>query len=216
MKILIRRVLCVAATLALSGAIATYAQKSSISILSSEYGARSTALSTAQETTSSPQKGRYGTFLTILPQHFLFGPNIGFEQGLSRKWSMSCDVTGHLWLTSTPNIALKANLKYYFLGQVGKGIYARINATAGHFLQESAIAGYPFYAGGGIGLGGMLPLTRNGKWHITTDAGLKVVPPIGKRKIGNKDPDPTFSMAYYTFLSPAALIDFSIGIAYRF
>lgn len=215
MKKFSRKALGCALTLALSSTVVLQAQEASsfshqaISTSGNKMSMRS------KEAPSEATRGS-GTFLTLRPFTFILGPNIGFEQALSNKWSISGEVTSNLWLVSTPTIALRTHMKYYLLGRVGKGLYGRLTATGGHFWAESAVDGRPYYAGGGIGIGGMVPLSRKEKWHISIDGGLKFVPLFGKKGATMQEPQATNHLAYYSLFSPGSLIDLSIGIAYRF
>ena len=150
--------------------------------------------------------------LSTAPQHFLFGVNLGLERSITSKFSLGADVTTHLWLLETPNIALSPIGKYYFWGNVGTGIYARAKAVVGYFFGKTALDA-PYYAGLGIGFGFLLPLGKSKRWYMGADSGIKLAVPFGPE--GSQSPQKGSSgAAYYTILSPASIPELSIRIAY--
>ena len=150
--------------------------------------------------------------LSTAPQHFLFGVNLGLERSITSKFSLGADVTTHLWLLETPNIALSPIGKYYFWGNVGTGIYARAKAVVGYFFGKTALDA-PYYAGLGIGFGFLLPLGKSKRWYMGADSGIKLAVPFGPEGSQSPQKGPS-GAAYYTILSPASIPELSIRIAY--
>lgn len=150
--------------------------------------------------------------LSTAPQHFLFGVNLGLERSITSKFSLGADVTTHLWLLETPNVALSPIGKYYFWGNVGTGIYARAKAVVGYFFGKTALDA-PYYAGLGIGFGFLLPLGKSKRWYMGADSGIKLAVPFGPEGSQSPQKGPS-GAAYYTILSPASIPELSIRIAY--
>lgn len=152
------------------------------------------------------------TLISTAPQHLLFGINLGLERALSPKFSLGADLTTHLWLLEMPNIAISPMAKYYLTGTVGTGIYAQVKAVAGSFFGTTTALGKPYYAGGGVGCGFLRPIGNSGRWYLGAEAGLKLAFPFGpdNRSVGGGD----WGIAYYSLLSPAAIPELSVRIAY--
>lgn len=100
--------------------------------------------------------------MTTKPQSFFFGANIGAEIPLSSKISKGGDVTDHCWLVPA-NISIIPFMKYYLKGTVDKGFYTKFKVLGGAFFSETPIENKPYYAGAGIGIGGILPLFNSNK-----------------------------------------------------
>ena len=169
------------------------------------------APSLAQEK-SDTKSGAPETLVSTAPQHLLFGIDLGIERSLTPKFSLGADLTTHLWLLEMPNIAISPMAKYYFTGTVGAGIYARVKAVAGYFFGDTALGG-PYYAGGGVGFGFLLPIGKTGRWHLGADCGIKLAIPFSlgeNRSVGGGE----WGITYYTLLSPASIPELSIRIAY--
>ena len=161
---------------------------------------------------SDTKSGVPKTLISTAPQHLLLGIDLGVERALSPKFSLGADLTTHLWLLETPNIALSPIGKYYFWGNVGTGIYARAKAVVGYFFGKTALDA-PYYAGLGIGFGFLLPLGKSKRWHLGADCGIKLAIPFGD---GGDRPalGGDWGITYYTLLSPASIPELSIRIAY--
>lgn len=171
------------------------------------------APSLAQEKSDTKSEGPL-VLVSTAPQHFLFGIDLGIERSLTPKFSLGADLTTHLWLLEMPNIAISPMAKYYFTGTVGTGIYARVKAVAGSFFGTTTALGKPYYAGGGVGFGFLLPIGKTGRWHLGADCGIKLAIPFGD---GGDRPalGGDWGITYYTLLSPASIPELSIRIAYR-
>ena len=172
----------------------------------------SIAPSLAQEK-SDIKSGVPETLVSTAPQHLLFGIDLGIERSLTLKFSLGADLTTHLWLLEMPNIAISPMAKYYFTGTVGTGIYARVKAVAGYFFGATVFDA-PYYAGGGVGFGFLLPIGKTGRWYLGADCGIKLAIPFGD---GGDRPalGGDWGITYYTLLSPASIPELSIRIAYR-
>ncbi|WP_314861780.1 hypothetical protein [Porphyromonas endodontalis] len=169
------------------------------------------APSLAQEKSDTKGEGPL-VLVSTAPQHLLLGIDLGVERALSPKFSLGADLTTHLWLLETPNIALSPIGKYYFWGNVGTGIYARAKAVVGYFFGKTALDA-PYYAGLGIGFGFLLPLGKSKRWYMGADSGIKLAVPFGPE--GSQSPQKGSSgAAYYTILSPASIPELSVRIAY--
>lgn len=153
-------------------------------------------------------------FISIKPQAFLFGINAGIEIPLSTKISAGGDIAGHFWFAPS-NIAVEPIFKYYFKGLVGEGFYLRGKLVGGYYFNETPFDNHPFYAGAGVGIGGVTPLTSNKRLLIFGDLGLRFAPPFGNRP-GSSAKHSSWGMAYYTILSPASIPEASIGLAFAF
>ena len=152
------------------------------------------------------------TLISTAPQHLLFGIDLGVERALSPKFSLGADLTTHLWLLEMPNIAISPMAKYYLTGTVGTGIYARVKAVAGYFFGTTVFDA-PYYAGGGVGFGFLLPIGKTGRWYLGADTGIKLAIPFGDggdRSVEGGD----WGISYYTLLGPTALPELSVRIAY--
>ncbi len=171
----------------------------------------SIAPSLAQEKSDTKGEGPL-VLVSTAPQHLLFGFDLGLERSLSPKLSLGADLTTHLWLLEMPNIAISPMAKYYFTGTVGSGIYARAKAVAGYFFGATVFDA-PYYAGGGVGFGFLLPIGKTGRWHLGADCGIKLAIPFGD---GGDRPalGGDWGITYYTLLSPAAIPELSVRIAY--
>lgn len=169
------------------------------------------APSLAQEKSGTKGEGPL-VLVSTAPQHLLFGIDLGIERSLTPKFSLGADLTTHLWLLEMPNIAISPMAKYYFTGTVGSGIYARAKAVAGYFFGTTALDA-PYYAGGGVGFGFLLPMGKTGRWYLGTDCGIKLAIPFGD---GGDRPalGGDWGITYYTLLSPASIPELSIRIAY--
>lgn len=106
-------------------------------------------------------------------------------------------------------------MKYYLKGTVDKGFYTKFKVLGGAFFSETPIENKPYYAGAGIGIGGILPFFNSNKFYISADAGLQFAVPFGSRPQGHVK-DGSWGTAYCTLLSPASIPDLSIGIALKF
>ncbi len=169
------------------------------------------APSFAQEK-SDTKSGVPKTLISTAPQHLLFGIDLGVERALSPKFSLGADLTTHLWLLEMPNIAISPMAKYYLTGTVGTGIYARVKAVAGYFFGTTVFDA-PYYAGGGVGFGFLLPIGKTGRWYLGADTGIKLAVPFGDggdRSVEGGD----WGISYYTLLGPTALPELSVRIAY--
>ncbi|WP_311552167.1 hypothetical protein [Porphyromonas endodontalis] len=169
------------------------------------------APSLAQEKSDTKGEGPL-VLVSTAPQHLLFGIDLGIERSLTPKFSLGADLTTHLWLLEMPNIAISPMAKYYFTGTVGAGIYARVKAVAGYFFGTTVFDA-PYYAGGGVGFGFLLPIGKTGRWHLGADCGIKLAIPFGD---GGDRPalGGDWGITYYTLLSPASIPELSIRIAY--
>ena len=170
------------------------------------------APSLAQEKSGTKGEGPL-VLVSTAPQHLLFGIDLGIERSLTPKFSLGADLTTHLWLLEMPNIAISPMAKYYFTGTVGTGIYARVKAVAGYFFGATVFDA-PYYAGGGVGFGFLLPMGKTGRWSLGADCGIKLAIPFGD---GGDRPalGGDWGITYYTLLSPASIPELSIRIAYR-
>ena len=161
---------------------------------------------------SDTKSGVPETLVSTAPQHLLFGIDLGVERALSPKFSLGADLTTHLWLLEMPNIAISPMAKYYLTGTVGTGIYARVKAVAGYFFGTTVFDA-PYYAGGGVGFGFLLPIGKTGRWYLGADTGIKLAVPFGDggdRSVEGGD----WGISYYTLLGPTALPELSVRIAY--
>ncbi len=216
MKVFRKRVATVLISLAAGATMTLFAQQTATEpVETSAFVPIQTELSAPQETPSTSPMRR-DTWISTNVFEWFWGPNVGIERALSERWSLMGEGIVHLWFIDTPNVALKSNLKYYFSGSVAQGWYLRANATAGYFWKKGAIENRPFYAGGGVGGGGIVPLTKKKKWYLSLDAGIKFVAPFGQSRDPLEKSLDSFGMAYYSVFSPASLFDLSIGIVYRF
>ena len=170
------------------------------------------APSLAQEKSGTKGEGPL-VLVSTAPQHLLFGIDLGIERSLTPKFSLGADLTTHLWLLEMPNIAISPMAKYYFTGTVGTGIYARVKAVAGYFFGATVFDA-PYYAGGGVGFGFLLPIGKTGRWHLGADCGIKLAIPFGVDK-NRPAVRPQWGLPYYTLLSPASIPELSIRIACR-
>ncbi len=158
--------------------------------------------------------------ISTKPQTLLFGFNLGIERVFSPKFSWYTETTSHFHsafqkILVYQSTALSTSLRWHCVGRFGKSFYVEPKLVAGLFYNETLVENKPYYAGGGLSVGLMYPLFKKNKhWYYFYDAGVKFCIPFGYRAnslIG--DPN---SGAIYAFLSPASLIDFSVGISYRF
>lgn len=159
-------------------------------------------------------KNQASCFINIKPQAFIFGVNAGVEIPLSSKFSAGGDIIGHFWLAPS-NIAVEPVFKYYFKGLPGDGFYLRGKLVGGYYFNETPLGGHPFYAGAGVGIGGITPLFSSKRFLIFADLGLRFAPPFGNRP-GSGLRDSSWGMAYYSILSPASLPEASVGFAVAF
>lgn len=154
--------------------------------------------------------------LSIKPQGFILGFNAQFEHPLSNTWSLQHELYYRGWqevVRQNEMLAVATNLKWYFTGEVGKGLYLRMKAMGGAFLEPSRSRDYTNFAGLGFGLGVQQPIGR--RWFYGFDLGIKLVPPFGgesKRKDDRVDTGP--SMDYF-LVSPASFFDIGFSIGYR-
>lgn len=162
----------------------------------------------AQEVTPPSKLG-----LTIKPQSFIVGANVGVDYALTSRVALAAEVTTHLWLVPR-NIAFTPSIKYVFLGNTEKGLYTRAKLVGGYFFKETPYNEHPYYAGGGIGVGGTMALNKSGSVSLFSDVGAKFAAPFGKRE-GSLIKDTNWGIAYYSMLSPASLCEFSIGLRFR-
>ena len=154
-------------------------------------------------------------FITVKPQSFLFGANVGTEIAMSSKTSVGGEVTGHFWPKNIPsNMAIAPIFKYYLRGTVGQGLYARAKLVGGYYFKKTAIDNQPYYAGGGVGFGGITSLCKAGRIHLFVDVGVKFVPSFGNRPNSNIS-GAEFGMVYYAICSPASMPEFAVGVAFR-
>ncbi len=101
-------------------------------------------------------------------------------------------------------------MKYYLKGTVDKGFYTKFMVLGGAFFSETPIENKPYYAGAGIGIGGIFPLFNSNKFYISADAGLQFAVPFEYRPQSCVK-DRSWGTAYCTLLSPASIPDLSIG-----
>lgn len=170
------------------------------------------------------QEERYpsGVLLSTRPQTLLLGVDLGVEVPLNSKWSIGGEAIAHAWWDIPKNIALKPSVKWYFWGTTGRGWYLRMSPIIGYFLNKP-YDGYRYYGGGGFGIGWQSPFVRGSRWHVIGDAGLKLAVPFGacncvatKGRTEDQKMRSHNDFYYMAIASPAAPIDLSIGIAYRF
>ncbi len=165
------------------------------------------------------EKYQHKKFISIRPQSYMFGANVGFETSLSKKWSLKTDVTSHFYY-DYKNIAVLPTLKWYFQNEVGNGFHLNLKTFVGYFFNETPIKNKPYYTGGGIGIGWMKPFP-NSNWYFCTNANIKIPFVFGNRPNSTPTIDENsdsygFNMIYMYYLSPACALDINIGLAYRF
>ncbi len=175
----------------------------------------------AQKTQSFAYPSEKAWLITNKPQTFLLGFNVGAEYVISKKLSWHSEVTNHLYTSRFASSAVSTSLKWHFLGKFGKSIYLQPKLVAGFFYDETPMEDKPYYAGFGIGLGGMHTISKNKRWFLFYEAGIKACNAFGNRP--NSTPinpenevNKTVGAMEYFFISPASIFDLSIGISYRF
>lgn len=150
------------------------------------------------------------TYLRVKPLAYLWGVHLGLEHTTNDKMSVVGDLNFHGLYLGLPNVSLSTELRWYMFGNPRTGIYSSLRAVAGYFWDTPAVEQRPFYAGGGIGIGAVGQLSsRVGIW---IDLGLKYAPPFGP-KVKKELRDGMTGYLYFGFISPASVIDPSIGIS---
>lgn len=152
-------------------------------------------------------------FLTLKPQSYALGANLGIEFPLSPKFVLGGEISTHFRI-DTPNMAIKPSLKYYLSGVHGKGFYSRFKLIGGYYFSECAEADQPYYAGAGLNIGGITPLFKSKKLFFFAEVGLQFTPTFGHRVNNEKMEGETVGL-YHLLLSPGALPDISLGLAFK-
>lgn len=155
-------------------------------------------------------------YLISQPQKLFFGLHIGGDYALCSALALSADATAQCWGMSYPTLALSTSLKWFVVGKVGKGFYLRPEVLGGLFFARSPMADHPYYGGVGFGRGIMHSISRNGHWLLQWQGGVKWGPPFGGTRELELNTEDMAGVLHYGFLSPASLIDLSLGVAYRF
>lgn len=176
-------------------------------------------LAMAQEpTNATPAYVLPRHILSTKPQGLILGFNAQLESTLSRKWSVQNELYLRSWWSSEAELlnmaALASNLKWYFGGQVGNGLYLRAKVMGGKLLNPERLEGYRYMAGAGLGIGVQRPISR--KWFFGFDFGVKLVAPLdqAQQKYGVGEHGKG-NWTEYTLLSPASLFDVGFNIGYR-
>lgn len=151
--------------------------------------------------------------ITTTPLRLFFGVNLGVDCNLSHKTALGAEVTAHLW-NAPANIAIAPSFKYFFKGNLNRGIYTNIKAVGGFFFEETAIDNHPYYAGGGLGIGGIVPLCLSEKVCLFGEIGVKYVAPFGERPNSSMK-DGNWGMAYYILISPASFPELKLGLKFN-
>ena len=152
--------------------------------------------------------------LNLKPQSYIFGANLGADFPISPKLALGGEISVHLRI-GEPNMAIKPSLKYYFSGGHDDGVYARFKLIGGYYFSECAVDDDPYYAGGGISIGSMTPMFKSKHLFFFAEVGLQVAPTFGYRA-NNVKMDGDLGGVYHGLLSPGALPDVSLGIAFKF
>ncbi len=167
----------------------------------------------AQEHKASAYPTEKTWLITTKPQTLFLGFNLGAEYVISPKLSWHSELTSHLHTFDYRSTALKTSLKWHFLGHFGKSLYLEPKLVAGFFHDYTPIDDKPYYAGIGLGLGAMHSISKNKRWFLFYEAGVKTCEPFGYRK--DSSPDNDLGIIDYLFISPSSLYDLAIGISYR-
>lgn len=150
--------------------------------------------------------------LSTKPQGLILGLNAQLEHPLSNRWSLQHELYYRGWqevVRQDEMLAAATNLKWYFAGEVGNGLYLRLKAMGGLSLEPNETS-YTHFLGAGLGLGVQRPIGR--RWFYGFDLGFKVVPPLGG---GSRDhAEPHFNLDYL-FVAPTSIFDIGFSIGFR-
>ncbi|MDO5075377.1 MAG: hypothetical protein Q4D66_05840 [Bacteroidales bacterium] len=174
-------------------------------------------LSVHAQHTPAPQEYKLPRhILSIKPQGLILSMNLQLESTLSPTLSVQNELYLPNWNPEwrTDMVALASNLKWYFAGEVGNGMYLRAKLIGGKILEPNELWTFQYFAGGGIGLGVQRPIGQ--RWFYGFDLGIKLVAPFDERE--------RLPNSYYTdrgghggfyLLSPASVFDVAFSIGYR-
>ncbi len=154
--------------------------------------------------------------LTNKPQTFLLGFNIGAEYVISKKLSWHTEATNHLHIITSKSTALSTSLKWHFLGNFGKSLYFQPKLFSGFFYDKTLIHDKPYFAGLGLSLGGMHPISKNKRWFLFYEVGFKAPVFFGNRP-NSSSPYffiKVFEAIEFLYFSSASPLDCSIGISF--
>ena len=170
----------------------------------------------AQHTPASQEYKLPRHILSVKPQGLIFAMNLQLESTLTRKLSVQNELYLPSWSSElrTSMVALASNLKWYFAGEVGNGLYLRAKAMGGKLLEPSESWRFEHFAGGGLGLGVQRPLGR--RWFYGFDLGLKGVIGVDERENynGTFEGASTEGLGFY-LASPASVMEVAFSIGYR-
>ncbi len=174
----------------------------------------------AQKVETSAYPSKKSWLITNKPQSFLFGFNVGAEYVISKKLSWHTEVINQLYLVRSKSTALSTSLKWHFSGKFGKSTYLQPKLIAGFFYNETPLDDKPYYAGFGLGFGGMHSISKNKRWFISYEIGVKACDAFGYRpnsSLVSREEGGciTTGVVEYLAISPASFFDLSIGISYR-
>ncbi len=155
------------------------------------------------------------TLISIRPIQLIYGLNTAIETPLSSKFSLKTEVNSHFYY-DYKNIAISPTLKWYFNNKVGNGFHLNLKTVGGYFFNKTAFDDKPYYVGGGVGIGWISPQYKNNKWRFFAEINLKYPHLFGNRANStNSKKDGAYRMVYMYYLSPASVIELSLGVAFR-
>lgn len=166
--------------------------------------------SQAQHQANEPTPSKLG--ITVKPTVFFLGANVGIDYNFAPTLTLSNEFSTHLWIY--PNIAYSPSLKWHFKGNTQQGFYIRGLLVGGIFFNETALDDHPYYAGGGLSVGGIVPLGSKKRVSLFGEVGLKYAAPFGTR-VGSTKKKNSDGMAYYTFFSPASMPILNFGVRFN-
>lgn len=192
---------------------------SSFSSLNTQ-ASRSNAWTSIAESASAQPIYTPQRWLTARPMFLFMGFAVGLETSLRQHWAWHNEavIFGFWYYDMLETIAVSSHLKYYVFGQVGSGWYLRLTAVGGHLFSGSEVDHGNWYAGVGLGFGGMFPFKKGSRWYGGFDIGAKLVPLINSKSANadNEEYNDGGRWATYILVSPASVSDLRLSVAYRF
>ncbi len=170
------------------------------------------------------KKEKHPTLISIRPIQLIYGTNVGIEVPLSSELSLKTVLNYHHFYGNSEetyypsrNIAISPTLKWYFRESVGKGWHLNLKTFFGYFIEKHPFGKY--YVGGGIGIGWIKPFEPKSRWHFFIETNLKIPYTFGHTANEN-DSDNHMNEAvgeaiYFILASPASILEFNLGIAFR-
>ncbi len=166
-----------------------------------------------------PQAGDW--LITVKPQSYLLGFNLGVEYTLNPRLTWQTEVTNHSYysLIGHQSTAFYSSLKWHVWKGEAKSFYLQPKAVVGFYYGKNRYEQKPYYAGLGLTVGFMHSISSNDRWFLFYELGGRYSRQFGQKACKEEefqDCRALHGFMDFAFNSPGSYQDISIGVAYRF